>query len=96
MGGKSENDEATSAEVEYNVNKRPSRSTAGNRYAKLLQGELEKMKDDFYQETYGGFNEVKKQFAYHVLFLNDAIMVNVTQFADCIKKTLLFVFKLLW
>ncbi|XP_075240839.1 vacuolar protein sorting-associated protein 72 homolog [Convolutriloba macropyga] len=57
MGGKSENDEATSAEVEYNVNKRPSRSTAGNRYAKLLQGELEKMKDDFYQETYGGFNE---------------------------------------
>ena len=62
MGGKSENDEATSAEVEYNVNKRPSRSTAGNRYAKLLQGELEKMKDDFYQETYGGFNEVKKLF----------------------------------
>ena len=51
-------DEGENSSMQYNVTSRPVRSTAGNRYAKLLQGELEKQKDDFYQETYGGFNEV--------------------------------------
>ena len=61
MVSKTESDrDVERGSVEYNVTKRPSRSTAGNRYAKLLQGELEKLKDDFYQETYGGFNEVRQ------------------------------------